>query len=71
MADTHQTADLVARIASLPRSPEFQGIALTQDCDPRRLLADPGALHVSASYERPEQGLALVGIGVAERGDAP
>ena len=71
MADTHQTADLVARIASLPRSPEFQGIALTQDCDPRRLLADPGALHVSASYERPEQGLALVGIGVAERVDAP
>ncbi|MDP2327943.1 MAG: isochorismate synthase [Dehalococcoidia bacterium] len=71
MADEHQTAELVERIASLPRSHEFQSVALTPDCDPRRLLADPVAAGVVASYERPERGLALVGIGTAERIEAP
>lgn len=71
MADTHQTADLVARISALPRSEDFQGVALTPDCDPRALLADPTAHGVVASFERPERGLALVGVGVAARVEAP
>ncbi len=71
LADDRQTAALVERIAALPRSDAFQAVALTAACDPRRLLADPAAHDVVASYERPERGVALVGVGVAERIEAP
>lgn len=62
-----RASDLVARIAALPRSGSFQAIALNPDFQPLRLLADPVAAGVVASYERPDRGLALVGIGGAER----
>lgn len=62
-----RASDLVARIASLPRSEAFQTVALSPDFQPHRLLADPAAHGVTVSYERPDRGLALVGIGVADR----
>ncbi|MCK9487047.1 MAG: isochorismate synthase [Dehalococcoidia bacterium] len=64
--DEH-ASDLVARIGALPRSASFQSIVLNPDFQPLRLLADPAAGGVVASYERPDRGLALVGIGSADR----
>lgn len=66
MNDEH-TSDLLSRMAALPRSSNFQSITLTPDFDPRRLLALPAANDVVASYERPDRGIALVGVGTAER----
>ena len=54
-------------MAALPRTDHFRAVALTSDLDPRALLADPVASGVTASYERPDRGLALVGVGVARR----
>ena len=56
-------------MAALPRTDHFRAVALTPDLDPRALLADPVASGVTASYERPDRGLALVGVGVAKRID--
>ncbi|MGE3960314.1 MAG: isochorismate synthase MenF [Dehalococcoidia bacterium] len=70
MTDEHHS-DLVARLAALPRSNQFRAVSLSSDLDPRRLLADPVANGVSASYERPDRGLALVGIGVSRRIEVP
>lgn len=61
----------LARLAELPASEEFRAVGLTADVDPRRLLADPVGHGVSASYERPDRGFALVGIGVARRLEVP
>ena len=70
LTDEHHS-DLVARLAALPRTNQFRAVTLTSDLDPRRLLADPVASGVSASYERPDRGLALVGVGVARRIEVP
>ena len=56
-------------MAALPRTDHFRAVALPPDLDPRALLADPVANGVTASYERPDRGLALVGVGVAKRID--
>ncbi|MCK9496296.1 MAG: isochorismate synthase [Dehalococcoidia bacterium] len=64
-------SDLIARLAALPRIDGFRAVSLTSDLDPRALLADPIAHGVTASYERPDQGLALVGVGVARRIEVP
>lgn len=58
-------------MAALPRTDHFRAVALTSDLDPRALLADPIASGVAASYERPDRGLALVGVGVAKRIEVP
>lgn len=58
---------VVEQVAALPQTGAFQTVALSAAIDPKRLLADPLAAGVTASYERPDQGLALVGIGTAHR----
>ncbi len=71
MTDEQSASDLVARMAALPRTDHFRAVALTPDLDPRALLLDPVASGVAASYERPDRGLALVGVGVARRIEVP
>ena len=61
----------LARLAALPVSDEFRVVGLSPDVDPRRLLADPVGSGVSVSYERPDRGFALVGVGVASRIEVP
>lgn len=56
-----------ARRSAAPRS--FVSVTLPAGFDPRTLLDDPQGNGVVASYERPERGLALVGVGVAGRVD--
>ncbi|MDA1010721.1 MAG: hypothetical protein O2888_04525, partial [Chloroflexi bacterium] len=73
--DSRMGADLAAevagRVASLDRTNAFRTIALNTSVDPRLLLADPVAAGVTASYERPDQGFALVGIGTTHRIEVP
>lgn len=69
--ETGIATGLVQRVAALPRRDVFQAVALHAAVDPRRLLVDPIAAGVTASYERPDQGLTLVGIGTAARIDVP
>jgi len=71
LTDEQLASDLVARLAALPRTDAFRAVTLTQDLDPRALLADPVASGVTASYERPDRGLVLVGVGEARRIKAP
>lgn len=71
LTDEQHASDLVARLAALPRTDRFRAVGLTSDLDPRTLLADPIAHGVTASYERPDRGLALVGIGVSRRIEVP
>ena len=71
MTDELHALELVARLAALQPSSAFQAIALTPHLDPRRLLTDVAANGVVASYERPDRGLALVGVGTAARIDVP
>lgn len=56
-----------ARRCAAPAS--FVSITLPAGFDPRSLLDDPQRNGVVASYERPDRGLALVGVGVAGRVD--
>jgi isochorismate synthase len=71
VADQHQASDVAARIAALPRTSTFRVVGLPARLDPRTLLADPLRFGVTASYERPDQGLAFVGIGTAARIEVP
>ena len=66
--------DLSARVAAHRRTAgrgAFVALTLPTTVDARRLLDDPRAHGVVASYERPEQGLALVAVGEAGRVAAP
>ncbi len=49
----------------------FVGIRLPDDLDLTRLLGDSTAASVVASYERPDQAMTLVAVGVAATLDAP
>src|SRR5690606_17368641 len=71
LTDEQLASDLVARLAALPRTDSFRAVGLTPDLDPRTLLADPVAGGVTASYERPDRGLVLVGVGEARRIEVP
>ena len=74
MATEANVRDLSARVAAYRRTAgrdAFVAVALPASVDARRLLDDPRAHGVVASYERPEQGLALVAVGEAGRVQAP
>ena len=74
MATEATVGDLSARVAAHRRAAgrdAFLALALPAAADPRRLLDDPRAHGVVASYERPEQGLTLVAVGEAGRVQAP
>ena len=74
MASSIDAGDVFARIEAGRRSaaPDaFLSLTLPADFDPRRLLDDPQAAGVVASYERPAQGLAMIAIGEAARIEAP
>ncbi len=75
-AELH-ASDLGAVIAALDDQPSrsvpgsFLSLSLPPAFDPRALLNDPARFRVAASFERPDRGLALVGIGEAARVDVP
>ena len=67
-------SDLASRIVEARRfavPDAFISVTLPSGFDPRTLLDDVRENRVVASYERPERGLALVGVGVAGRAEAP
>jgi len=56
--------------ATRERAPDaFASVSLPEQFDPRALLRSPSALGVVASYERPDHGFALIGVGEAARVD--
>jgi isochorismate synthase len=63
-------ADADARVRAAD-SAAFIGIRLPDDLDVTRLLCDPLASDVIASYERPDQGTALIAVGEAVILEAP
>lgn len=66
----HVAAEADARArAAAPGA--FVGIRLPDDLDLTRLLDEPSAASVVASYERPDQGLALIAVGTATVLEAP
>ena len=66
-----RTARRGARTAvSATRGDGFAAVGLPAGFDPRTLLTGPAASLVSACYERPAEGFALVGVGVAGRVEA-
>src|SRR6476620_9265470 len=67
---TSALPEIAARIAAgraQPGGDQFLAVPLPGTFDPLALLRDPAANHVVASYERPDRGLALVGVGEAAR----
>ncbi len=74
MATELDAGDVLARVEAARRksgTDAFLSLTLPDSCDPRRLLDDPQAAGVVASYERPALGLAMVAVGEAGRIEAP
>lgn len=70
MVAAHALPDIAARIAegrARPGGDRFLAVRLPDSFDPTVLLLDPAANHVVASFELPERGFALVGVGEAAR----
>lgn len=67
---TNVVAEADARVRAADRG-AFIGIRLPDDLDVTRLLADVFAPSVVASYERPDQGFALIAVGEAATLDVP
>jgi isochorismate synthase len=67
----HAGEAITALEAPVPRSNPgaFLSLSLPFSFDPRSLLDDPTRSGVTASFERPDRGLALIGVGEAARVD--
>lgn len=70
MVTEYAAPEIAARIAAgraRPGGDRFLSVRLPSSFDPSVLLLDPGANHVVASFEQPDRGFALVGVGEAAR----